>query len=81
MSYVYAILLDSGAQIGSYTSRARARARLAWHNQVARDQKARGEIVSLRLAVGIVRIDLEKQRAAARARLEAARKPRKRRAA
>ena len=81
MSYSYALLLDSGAYMGSYSSKARARARLALHNSIARAQKAAGELVSLRLAVGIVRIDGDKVRAAARARLEAARRPRKRKAA
>lgn len=67
----FGILLDSGAEIHPrhYATREEARAALARHNALAREQKARGDLVSLRLAVGIIEHKLEAERAALRKRL------------
>lgn len=67
----FGLLLDSGAEMHArqYATREEARAALARHNALAREQKARGDLVTFRLAVGIVEHKLEAERAALRKRL------------
>lgn len=75
---VYRIVNDRGVHIGPpFTIREDAKAWKDRHNSLAREQKARGDMVSLRYAVGIARFDDAKMLAAERERLAAARKPRK----
>lgn len=53
----YRIVLDSGA-LGwtSFTNREQAHAHAIEHNRRSSEQKARGDLVSLRRAVGVVKI-------------------------
>jgi hypothetical protein len=57
---MFGILLDSGVEMLARHYATREEARTA----LAREQKARGDLVSLRLAVGIVEHKLEAERAA-----------------
>lgn len=77
MKRQYRLLLDSGTAIGSYGTRTAARAALATHNARAREQKARGDLVSLRIAVAVVEIDVAAAIKAQARKIKPTRKPRK----
>lgn len=72
----YALVLDSGACWATFGTREEAKAAKDRHNRMAREQKERGDMVSLRYCVGIARYDTEALIAAERAKHEAARKRR-----
>lgn len=74
---MFGILLDSGVEMLARHYATREEARTA----LAREQKARGDLVSLRLAVGIVEHKLEAERAALRKRLSTKAPKRKRKVA
>jgi hypothetical protein len=79
---LFRVVNDRGVWIGGpFPTREAAKAWKDRHNAKAREQKGRGDMVSLRYADGIARIDMAAVRAAERERLAATRKSRKRRVA
>lgn len=74
VSNSFAVILDSGAEAfyRRFTTRADAMAQLRRHNTLAREQKARGDLVTLRIATCVVEIKHEAVLTEARKRLRAA---------
>ena len=54
----YGVMLDSGLILRRFLRKADARKFKKLHNDRAREQKARGAMVSLRYAIGIVTTEL-----------------------
>lgn len=52
---MFGVILDSGYCIKQFQRKSAARKFIDRHNRIAREQKERGDMVSLRYAVGIVR--------------------------
>ncbi len=52
---MFGVVLDSGVIVRTFYNKRQARAWMRKHNAMAREQKERGDLVSLRYAVGIVR--------------------------
>lgn len=81
VSNSFAVILDSGAEAfyRRFTTRADAIAQLRRHNTLARQQKARGDLITLRIATCVVEIKHEAAMAENRKRLRAALSTRKKR--
>lgn len=79
MTIRYALVLDSGTWLSkSFRTRAEAKAEKDRRNRIAREQKERGDLVSLRYVIGIARYDEKKLLAVERERIAANLKPRRR---